>query len=243
MKLIFMGDSTMQNNDANTYPQVGWVQALPLFILEDIKIMNFAKNGCSTKSFIDLGLFEKTLSKVEVGDYCFIQFGHNDAKKDNPMRYTHPNTTYKQNLRYFIDSIQEKGGTPILLTSIYRRQFNESGEIKSNTHLGYPHAMIEVGKETKTFLIDMCSLTKEHFQNLGDEASKRLFMNFKEGVYDNYPLGLQDDSHLRFDGAYDVSKIFINEILKHNHYLRDIVKDHVKDYLTKKWIYEENHCR
>lgn len=233
MKLIFMGDSTMQTNDANTYPQVGWVQALSLFILEDIKIVNFARNGCSTKSFIDLGLFEKVLAAIEVGDYCFIQFGHNDAKEVNPMRYTNPKTTYKENLRLFIQAIQERGATPILLTSIYRRQFNESNVIKSNNHLGYPQAMMEVGEETNTFLIDMCSLTKEHLQNLGDDGSKRLFMNFKEGMYENYPLGLHDDSHLRFDGAYDVSKIFIKEILRHNHFIRDIVKDHVKDYLKK----------
>ena len=234
MKLIFMGDSTMQTNDANTYPQVGWVQALPLFILDDIKIVNFARNGCSTKSFIDLGLFEKALAAIEVIDYCFIQFGHNDAKVDNPLRYTDPNTTYKENLRFFIQAIRKKGATPILLTSIYRRQFDESGVIKANTHLGYPQAMIDVGEETNTFLIDMCSLTKEHFQNLGDEGSKRLFMNFKEEIYGAYPLGLHDDSHLRFDGAYEVSKIFIKAILAHNHCLRDIVKDHVKDYLMKK---------
>lgn len=234
MKLIFMGDSTMQNNDANTYPQVGWVQALPLFILEDIKIVNFAKNGCSTKSFIDLGLFNKVLSAIEDGDYCFIQFGHNDAKEDNPMRYTNPNTTYKENLRYFIQEICKRNATPILLTSIYRRKFDELGKIKPNVHLGYPQSMIEVGEETNTFVIDMCSLTKEYFASLGDEGSKHLFMNFQAEMYENYPLGLNDDSHLRFDGAYAISKIFVKEILKRNHYLRDIVKEHIKDYLMKK---------
>ena len=229
-----MGDSTMQTNDANTYPQVGWVQALPLFILKDINIINYAKNGCSTKSFIELGLFDKALSSIESGDFCFIQFGHNDAKTDNPMRYTDAKTTYKENLRYFIQMICEKGATPILLTSIYRRHFNEVGDILENTHLGYPQAMIEVGKETNTFVIDMCSYTKKHFQKLGDEGSKRLFMNFKAGEYVNYPLGLNDNSHLRFDGAYDISKIFVNAILSNNHCLRDIVKEHVKDYLIKK---------
>lgn len=234
MKLVFLGDSTMQNNDANTYPQVGWVQALPLFILDDIKIVNFAKNGCSTKSFIDLGLFRKALLTIDSGDYCFIQFGHNDAKEDNPLRYTEPNTTYKENLRFFIRQIKELGATPILLTSIYRRKFDENGNIKPNVHLGYPQAMIEVGEETDTFVIDMCSLTKDYLQSLGDEASKRLFMNFPAGQYENHPLGLTDDSHLRFDGAYVIAKIFIKEILKRNHYLRDIVKENVKDYLMNK---------
>lgn len=32
MKIILMGDSTMQTNDASTYPQVGWGQMLSLFL-------------------------------------------------------------------------------------------------------------------------------------------------------------------------------------------------------------------
>lgn len=234
MKLIFMGDSTMQNNDADTYPQVGWVQALPLFIRNDIRIRNFAKNGCSTKSFLDLGLFEKTLAAVEAGDFCFIQFGHNDAKADNPLRYTDPDTTYKENLRMFIQAIREKGATPVLLTSIYRRHFDESGIIRPDCHKSYPKAMMDVGEETGTFLIDMCSLTREYLQSLGDEGSKRLFMNFPEGMYDNYPMGLHDDSHLRFDGAYAISKVFIIELLRCHHCLGDIVKENVKEHLMKK---------
>ena len=45
MKLICMGDSTMQYNDETTFPQVGWPQALAELLKKEVFLMNFAKNG------------------------------------------------------------------------------------------------------------------------------------------------------------------------------------------------------
>lgn len=217
MKIILMGDSTMQTNDATTYPQVGWGQMLSLFFKSDVRILNFAKNGCSTKSFYDLGLFNKVLEEIEEGDYCFIQFGHNDQKKDNPLRYTSKDGTYKTNLSFYIDEIRQKKGIPILLTSIYRRYFDDNKQILEEVHQGYPEAMKEVAGNEKVLVLDICSLSKELLSRLGDENSKRLFMIFPSGLYENYPQGMNDNTHLRSDGAFLMAKLVVDELKKINH--------------------------
>lgn len=42
---------------------------------------NHAKNGRSTKSFIDESRLTPIYDKITAGDFLFIQFGHNDEKK------------------------------------------------------------------------------------------------------------------------------------------------------------------
>ncbi|MBN2222248.1 MAG: GDSL family lipase, partial [Vallitaleaceae bacterium] len=36
---------------------------------------------------------------------------------------------------------------------------------------------------------------------VGDEETKKFFMNFGPHQYDNYLEGLEDNTHLRYDGA------------------------------------------
>ena len=68
------------------------------FFTEDVVVDNHARNGRSSKSFIDEGLWQNVLDKIKPGDYVFIQFGHNDEKND-PHRHTDPGTTFDENLR------------------------------------------------------------------------------------------------------------------------------------------------
>ena len=223
MKFVFMGDSTMQENSQKTYPQVGWPQALPLFFDEKIEYRNFAKNGCSTKSFIDKGYFNNAIESLSEGDYCFIEFGHNDQKEYDKTRYTNYDE-YQKNLRLMIDEVRNKKAIPVLLTSIYRRCFNENGKLELNNHLDYPKKMIELANKLDVLVIDMTSLTFELIESLGIDNSKRLFMNFEPGIYDNYLCGKEDNTHLRFDGAYYISKLFVQELIKINHPLCKYLK-------------------
>lgn len=209
----------MHYNDATTYPQTGWGQMLPLFLKEGVNVYNFAMNGASTKTFIELGYYEKSLKKAEKGDVVIIQFGHNDAKL-NSERYTDPFTTYKENLKHFINDFKKKGCNVILATSIYRRHFKD-GILNPNCHGDYPKAMMEVSEEENVLLIDMCNATKKIIENLKEENSISLFMIFDPNVYENYPEGKYDNTHLRPDGAYIFCKAFVEDIKKTNHILND----------------------
>lgn len=124
---IFMiGDSTMANKptkDGN--PERGWGQMLPGFLSDEIAVDNHAKNGRSSKSFIDEGLWDAVLEKIQPGDYVFIQFGHNDEKPKED-RHTDPGSTFDANLERFVIEARSKGGIPVLFNSIVRRNFGAS---------------------------------------------------------------------------------------------------------------------
>ena len=88
--IFWAGDSTVQYNDITTYPQTGIGQVFHLFVKPEIKVENHAKNGRSTKSFIDESRIPAIYDRITQGDFLFIQFGHNDEKIQDPDRYTEP---------------------------------------------------------------------------------------------------------------------------------------------------------
>ncbi len=212
--IYLIGDSTCQTNFEDTYPQIGWGQVFPNYVKDNYKVINLAKNGRSTKSFTDEGLFNPCKDNIEKGDYLFIEFGHNDEKKEDPTRFTEPFGKYQENLLYFINTARKVGATPILLSPIYRRHFDENGKIKDNVHLNYPEAVRQLAEKEHVIYIDMCELTKGYLSKLGDEASKELFMNFAPGLYPNYPEGKNDNTHFREKGAKMVCDILTQELKK-----------------------------
>ena len=120
-----IGDSTMANKKAEVAPETGWCQVFQTFVESTVLIKNRAVNGRSTKSFINEGRWKSVFDSLQAGDYVFIQFGHNDEKIQDSTRYTEPFTGYRRNLELFVRETREKGATPILFTSIVRRQICE----------------------------------------------------------------------------------------------------------------------
>jgi len=213
-RIVTLGDSTMQFNNHLKYPQTGWPQALERFV--KCPILNFARNGRSTKSFIEQGLFSGALESIEEDDLVLIEFGHNDSKISDPLRYTEPYTSYQQNLKYMVDEVLKKKAKVILLTSITERKF-ENGKLLK-THGEYPNAVIDLANKLKLDYIDMYEKTREIVENEGEELSKRFFMNFDKGLYESKPDGSLDDTHLRYDGAFMVANCFYKEMERLNLY-------------------------
>ena len=199
-----MGDSTMAEKDLpKAGEERGWGMMFQNFLdPEAVNVVNYAQNGRSTKSFIDLGLWDKVYNAVKPGDYVFIEFGHNDAKADDPVRYAPAYGAYQENLRTFIDGVREKGGTPVLLSPIARRWFKE-GKLDRNCHTDYPAAMEAVAKEKGVTFIDMTTPTLDWIEGLGDEASKAFFM---------ISTGKNDNTHLVPAGARKVMEIVCDKI-------------------------------
>ena len=168
----------------------------------EVTVVNYAQNGRSTKSFIDLGLWNKVYGAVQPGDYVFIQFGHNDAKESDPSRYAAPWGAYQDNLRRFVDGVREKGGIPVLLTPIARRWFKE-GKLDRNCHTDYPAAMQAVAREKGVVCMDMTTPTLDWIESLGDEASKAHFM---------ISTGKDDNTHLVPSGARKVAELVCDGI-------------------------------
>lgn len=215
INIFLAGDSTVATNYEATFPQTGWGQVLCNFINGPVLIKNHAMNGRSTKSFIDQGRLTAILNEITTDDFLFIQFGHNDQKKDDPERYTDPNTSYKDNLKLFINGAKDRGATPVLISPVTRRNFDANEKI-INPHVGYYEAVTELAKELDVAYIDLFMKSKLLLEELGDEKSKELFLWLKPGEYENFKDGITDNTHFTLKGAYEIAKLVIEGIKEEN---------------------------
>lgn len=202
MKRIFWaGDSTVQFNDITTYPQTGIGQVFQLYVKEDVTIINHAKNGRSTKSFLEQGRFVPIEEALEEGDFLFIQFGHNDEKSEDPERYTEPFSTYMENLEIFINAAKSRGAYPVLITPLERRCFVDSEHLGAVTHMDYVTAMKQEAERSQTALVDLCSMSRVELEKAGELATRKWYMNLEAGEYASCPEGKTDNTHLQYAGA------------------------------------------
>ena len=198
-----MGDSTMaEKNLAGGNPERGWGMMFPNFLDSGVDVVNYAQNGRSTKSFIDLGLWDKVKANLKAGDYVFIQFGHNDAKQDDPARYAPAYGAYQENLRLFVRTALDAGAHPVLLTPVARRWFKE-GRLDRNCHTDYPDAMKQVAAEFGIPLLDITTASLNWLEGLGDAASRPFFM---------ISTGKDDNTHTVASGARKITELVCDKI-------------------------------
>jgi lysophospholipase L1-like esterase len=195
VKVHVAGDST-----AAIFPptdptaRVGWAAVLQQFFTDGVQVNDAARSGRSSKSFIDEGFWSSLKAQIQPGDYVFIQFAHNDEKVGDVARYTDPATTFREYLKTYIRDTRIAGGFAVLLTPISRRQF--AGAAIVATHGAYPAAVMAVGLETGTPVIDMTEKTRLLFESLGPVASIPLF-------------AVADETHLSAQGAPEVAKLAV----------------------------------
>jgi lysophospholipase L1-like esterase len=212
------GDSTMSIKDPKDYPETGWGVPFATFFNERVRVVNYAQNGRSTRTFIEEGRWHNLISSVRAGDYVIIQFGHNDESEKKVDRYTTPEQ-FKKNLNRFIQDVQKKNATPILLTSIVRRHFNKNGRL-THTH---PYSTLvrelvaELSGMPNLQFIDMEKITWAHFENMGNRDSSLRFMHIPANTHPNYPNGVRDDTHLNAFGAREVAQLFLRALTQQQH--------------------------
>lgn len=201
--IFLAGDSTMAPKQENRRPETGWGEMLEKhFKPGTVKVDNRALNGRSTTSFISEGRWQALIQVVQRGDYVFMQFGHNDQKKDKPGVYASPED-YKAHLTKWIAETRAKGATPILLTSVARRRFENGVLVK--THGEYPDLVKAVAKEQKVVLVDMEAKSSEVLTRYGEADSTKLFLQLKPGENANYPNGVIDNTHFSPLGAEEMA--------------------------------------
>ena len=241
VKIFMIGDSTMANKNLKGNNQErGWGMMMPGFFTDDVIIDNHAINGRSTKSFIAEGRWQKVLDAMQEGDYVIIQFGHNDEKITSPERYTDADGAFSDNLRRFVKEAREKGGIPVLMNAIARRQFfenenaadeddlfgkgitlKEEGEHLVETHIikredgkveDYLEAPRRVARELNVPFVEMNALSKEFVESYGNEGSKQLFCWFPADTYAACPNGREDNTHLCVKGARELCSIAVDAL-------------------------------
>ena len=203
--IFVIGDSTAANKDLSKgSPERGWGMALQCYFDEAfIRVDNHAVNGRSSKSFIDEGRWDRLLSLIRPGDYVIIQFGHND-EKPQPDRHTDPGSTFDDNLARFVSETREKGGIPVVMNAVVRRNFNADTLV--DTHGLYIVAPRDVASRMHCHFVDANRITHDLEQSLGVEGSKRLHMWYNPGEHPALPRGRQDNTHYNVFGAHQVAR-------------------------------------
>jgi lysophospholipase L1-like esterase len=141
---------------------------------------------------------------VNPGDYVFIEFGHND-EVPTKASFTPP-ADFQANLRRFIDEVQARKATPILMTAVARRKFDEKGVLEP-THTEYSALVHAVAADTKTPLLDLDASTSKMLAGYGVDRSRELFLQLKPGENPNYPQGVEDNTHFSPRGASEVATL------------------------------------
>jgi lysophospholipase L1-like esterase len=198
--VFLAGDSTMAAKRPEKRPETGWGEFLQQhFDPSRVRVDNHAQNGRSTRTFIAEGRWQAILDKLRAGDYVFIQFGHNDSSKEKVDRYTPP-ADYLANLARFVADVRAKKATPVLLTPVMRRRFDDRG-VFYDAHGEYPDLVRRVAAGHKVALIDMHRRSERVIVGHGVEGSKKLFLQLAAGEHPNYPQGVNDNTHFSPLGA------------------------------------------
>ena len=233
--IFIIGDSTAANKDISGGKQErGWGMALQCFFDDNILVDNHAVNGRSSLSFINEGRWDKVLERLRPGDYVIIQFGHND-EKPKADRHTDPGSTFDYNLAKYVRETREKGGIPVLMNCVVRRNFfvqapeNDDdeklrtttfkdgvkmveGDSLVDTHGLYRVAPRDVARRMNCHFVDANAITHQLEQGLGTEGSKKLHMWFLPGEEPSVPDGRQDNTHYNVHGAHTVARLLADAL-------------------------------
>jgi len=205
--VFLAGDSTV--TDQTKEPYAGWGQMLPRFFAQGVAVSNHAESGLALFSFERQQRLAKILSMMKTGDYLFIQFGHNDQKDKRPE--AGPFTTYKANLKRFIDATRSKGGIPALVTPMERRRFDNDGKV-TTTLADYAEAVRQVGLEEKVPVIDLHEMSLKLYAALGSQRSTRLFVHYPVNTFPGQATPLKDDTHHSSYGGYELARCVVEGI-------------------------------
>jgi lysophospholipase L1-like esterase len=209
IKVWLIGDSTMANKEIKAYPETGWGMPFRYFFDSTVDVDNRAKNGRSTKSFIEEGLWQPVVDNLSEGDYVFIQFGHNDEVSTKKTYTTEEQ--FKTNLIRYVNESKAKKAIPVLITPVARRKFDSTGHIVG-THEVYAQLVRDVAKQLNVPLIDLDKKSQALLQQFGPETSKLLYNHLQPGEHPNYPKGNADDTHFNELGARKMAELVLEGI-------------------------------
>lgn len=196
LRVVIIGDSTVCEYPATNACR-GWGQFIQGYFSDTVRVINLARSGRSTKTFIKEGLWAKALA--EKPDLVLIQFGHNDSHDPAKPEATAAATDYRDYLRRYLAESRAAGAKPVLVTPMYRRTFDDAGKL-TDILQPYADAMKAVAAETGTPLIDLHAASGKLFAELGPDRSAA-FAN-----------ATGDRTHFNEAGARAMAKLVMAEL-------------------------------
>jgi lysophospholipase L1-like esterase len=191
--LFVVGDSTANNNTSGGR---GWGDPfIAYFDATKISVLNRARGGRSSRTFVTEGLWDKVLAEMKPGDFVLIQFGHNDGgpvndasrargslpglgeetqEIDNLVTKQHEVVrTYGWYMRKMIADAKAKRVTPIVLSLTVRNIWKDGKVERGSGHYGEWAA--EIARTQHVLFIDVTKIIADRYEQLGEEKVKELF--------------------------------------------------------------------
>ena len=189
--IFVVGDSTA-NNNANGAR--GWADPfVGYFDTTIVNVLNRARAGRSSRTFLTEGLWEKVLLEMKSGDYVLIQFGHNDggpldtgrargslpgvgeetrevSMPDGRQEIVH---TYGWYLRKLIADTKAKDATPIVL-SLTVRNIWKDGKVERGSGK-FAQWAAEIARSQDVAFLDLTTIVANKYEELGQEKVRVLF--------------------------------------------------------------------
>lgn len=200
--LWIASDSTAANGGPKN-PVVGWGVPFPAYFdASQINVVNRARGGRSSRTFITEGLWDSLVAGLKPGDIVLIQFGHNDAgatnaeppgsrlplrargsikslgeeteEIDNVVTKKHEIVhTYGWYMRKMVADTQAKGARPILLGITARDEWPDGHAERINGH--WTEWTGQIAKTAGLSFINLTSLTADRYDQMGQAKVKPLF--------------------------------------------------------------------
>ena len=192
--IFIAGDSTAARGRGEH--QQGWgVPFADYLDLTKVNVVNRARGGRSSRTFITEGLWDQLLAEVKAGDVVLIQFGHNDGGAINDasrargslrglgeetqaidnQRTQRPEVvhTFGWYMRKMIADTKAKGATPIVL-SLTLRNLWSGGKIERGSGR-YGVWAYDIAKAAKIPFVDLTNTLADKFEAMGEEKVKSLY--------------------------------------------------------------------
>lgn len=199
---VLAGDSTTAVQSAGGG---GWGDGFLSLLTRGAAGVNLGHNGATTVSFVAGGDWNNSLAYARNHSkhydvYVTIQFGHNDQKNTSGITLEE----YETNLENLALDVKRVGATPILVTSLSRRNFNTSTtpptiiqDLETQREL-----TIEAAKNTHSKYIDLNLASVAYLNAIGPTLS------------DTYNLHGTDHTHLNTQGSLVFGIIVANLITR-----------------------------
>jgi lysophospholipase L1-like esterase len=191
--IFIAGDSTAANGMPGA---IGWGKPFGAFLdPAKVNVVNGARGGRSSRTFITEGHWDSLLAGVKTGDYVLIQFGHNDGgpingpqiargslpglgdetqEIDNLLTGQHETVrTFGWYLTKMVRETKSKGAMPVLL-SLTVRNIWTGGRVERGSGK-YGDWTRQIAQAEKVAFIDLTTLAAGRYEQMGEDAVKPFF--------------------------------------------------------------------
>jgi len=192
--IFIAGDSTVARGAGGA--QQGWgVPFADYFDPTKVNVVNRARGGRSSRTFITEGLWDQLLANVKSGDIVLIQFGHNDGgaindasrargslrglgeetrEIDNLLTKKHEVVhTFGWYLRKYIADTRAKGAAPIVCSLVPRKIWKDGKIVRNKDN--YAGWAEQVAKAEGGAFVDLNEIIARRYDELGPEKVNALF--------------------------------------------------------------------